>query len=78
MLTRIRHAFPLLSCLLLLTSFPQETNAIRYLLTEEYKGANFYDKFDWFILPDWSLGRVNYTDRETSKRLNLTYATSDT
>ncbi|KAH6884743.1 glycoside hydrolase family 16 protein [Coprinopsis sp. MPI-PUGE-AT-0042] len=78
MLGRILHALPLLPLFVVLTSLPLQANAIRYLLTETYQGTNFYDKFDWFSIPDWSHGRVNYTDRETSKRLNLTYATANT
>ncbi|KAG2018795.1 glycosyl hydrolase family 16, variant 2 [Coprinopsis cinerea AmutBmut pab1-1] len=52
--------------------------ALQYGLVETWIGPTFYEKFDWFSIPDWSHGRVNYTDRETSRTLNLTYASSDT
>ncbi|TFK22266.1 glycoside hydrolase family 16 protein [Coprinopsis marcescibilis] len=52
--------------------------SVKYTLSESIVGNAFYDKFTWFDIPDWNHGRVNYTDRETSRRLNLTYASSDT
>ncbi|KAJ3532962.1 hypothetical protein NMY22_g7540 [Coprinellus aureogranulatus] len=53
------------------------TLGANYALSEAIIGPAFYDKFIWFYAADPSHGRVNYTDKETSKRLNLTYATSD-
>ncbi|TEB28348.1 laminarinase [Coprinellus micaceus] len=60
--------FPILLCL----NAPAVLGA-NYALSEAIIGPAFYDKFIWFYAADPSHGRVNYTDKDTSKRLNLTY-----
>ncbi|TEB28349.1 hypothetical protein FA13DRAFT_1755858 [Coprinellus micaceus] len=57
---------------------PPPVHGPTYTLSEAIIGPSFYDKFIWFPVPDYSHGRANYTDKETSRLLNLTYTTPDT
>ncbi|KAI0133088.1 glycoside hydrolase family 16 protein [Hypoxylon sp. NC0597] len=50
---------------------------LNYTLSDEYTGATFFDKFDYFEGYDPAQGFVHYVPRERAAQLNLTYATTD-
>jgi hypothetical protein len=49
-----------------------------WILTDSYVGNDFYKYFDFQNIPDPTGGRVNYVDRTTAVKDNLTYASWDT
>ena len=44
-------------------------------LRARYIGTDFLNAFDWFTDSDPTHGRVNYVDRDTALRSNLTFGT---
>ncbi|TFK96913.1 putative laminarinase [Pterulicium gracile] len=48
-----------------------------YSRTSHVVGHSFYDNFFWEDAPDPTHGRVNYLNKETSRALNITYASED-
>jgi hypothetical protein len=49
-----------------------------YKLSDTVAGFDFYNFFNWEAISDPTHGRVNYVDKDTSRKLNLTYACEDT
>ncbi|KAL4922922.1 concanavalin A-like lectin/glucanase domain-containing protein [Aspergillus aurantiobrunneus] len=48
---------------------------LEYSLVDTYSGLDFFEKFDYFSDDDPTNGFVQYVDKSTAQRLNLTYAT---
>ncbi|KAF6758432.1 glycoside hydrolase family 16 protein [Ephemerocybe angulata] len=64
--------------LTLIAYYTAAVGALTYSLSETIIGPAFYDKFIWRSGQDPSHGRVNYTSKDVSQKLNLTFATPDT
>jgi len=64
-----------------ISSLPTPTsghnNPYVYQLMDKIRGEGFYDAFEWENIPDPTHGRVNYVDKDTSVRENLTYTSGD-
>ncbi|EYE95733.1 glycoside hydrolase family 16 protein [Aspergillus ruber CBS 135680] len=50
---------------------------LQYQLVDNYMGADFFDKFNYFSEVDPTGGTVDYVDQATAQDLNLTYSTGD-
>ncbi|KAL4787329.1 concanavalin A-like lectin/glucanase domain-containing protein [Aspergillus varians] len=48
---------------------------LNYHLVDTYSGLSFFDRFDYFTDEDPTDGFVQYVNKGTAQRLNLTYAT---
>ncbi|KAH9475564.1 putative glycosidase C21B10.07 [Psilocybe cubensis] len=73
MLTRRK----LICTLLLSLAFLNPALAKTYALTDTVVGSSFYNFFEWEAIDDPTHGRVNYVDEQTSRALNLTFASPD-
>jgi hypothetical protein len=49
----------------------------QFALKDEYRGRDFYDRWNWETFDDPTHGRVDYISRETSQSRNLSYGTSN-
>ncbi|RXW14480.1 hypothetical protein EST38_g11373 [Candolleomyces aberdarensis] len=74
-------ALTVLSLLTLVKSVPLcnvAANSKIYKVSQDVKGAGFFDAFDFEAIQDPTNGRVNYVDGATAKSKNLTFGAGDT